>query len=341
MKIKTITNQNSQISFKGMYNNKLLLKSLKLASDNGTLFNATATLVLSSVARPIAIISTPKTDKENKKLACAKALSSTAVGYLIMMLASLPVAKAIRKIDNKPPEFLKESTIKNLQANAKSLTTSKIYSFATQLFKLGVGFIIAAPKSALTCALIPAVMLLFPKQKQKQKDGTNSKVTSKVISFKGLYNNATESLAKGIGKIIDTKPLQNFVKKYYETNYAQHITSLTDTLLTLAFVQQTAKSKKIEQKRKKPLIYNSLISTGLCIAGGYALNSATKKSTAKFIDKFKQINKDLPELEKYVEGIKIAKPALLLGIIYYIFIPVISTFLADRTYTEHRPNLLK
>ncbi len=94
-------------------------------------------------------------------------------------------------------------------------------------------------------------------------------------------------------------------------------------------------------RNEKPLIYNSLISTGLCIAGGYALNGATSKSTEKFIDKFKKINKDLPELEKYVEGIKIAKPALLIGGIYYILIPIISTFLADRTDTVHRPNLLK
>ncbi len=341
MKINTITNQNKIPSFKGFYNNKLLLKSLKFAADNGTLFNATASLMLSSVARPVAIMSTPKTDKENKKLACAKALSSTITGYLIMLLASSPVARAVEKIDKNPLKFLKKETVKNLKGNSKTLVSSKIYSFATQLFKLGVGFVIAAPKSALTCALIPAVMLLFGKR--KHKDHIN-KPTSKTISFKGIYNNATELLAKGIGKVIDTKPLQNFAKKYYETNYAQHITSLTDTLLTLAFVQQTVKSKKIEQKRKKPLIYNSLISTGLCIGGGYAINSATKKSTEKFIDKFKIVNRGLPEIEKYIEGIKIAKPALLIGGIYYILIPVISTFLADRTDNMHKfekPQLLK
>ena len=46
---------------------------------------------------------------------------------------------------------------------------------------------------------------------------------------------------------------------------------------------------------------------------------------------FKEVNKNLPELEKYVQGIQIAKPALILGGIYYIIIPVISTFFADRT----------
>ncbi len=99
-----------------------------MAADNGTLFNASASLVLSSIARPIAIMSTPKTDKENKKLACAKALSSTAVGYLIMFLASLPVAKAVRKIDNNPSAFLKKSTIKNLQGNAKKALQHQKYT---------------------------------------------------------------------------------------------------------------------------------------------------------------------------------------------------------------------
>ena len=340
MKINTITNQNTTPSFKGLYNNKLLLKSLKFAANNGTLFNATVSLMLSSVARPIAIMSTPKTDKENKKLACAKALSSTITGYLIMLCASLPVARAVKKIDKNPSKLLKQDTIKNLKGNAKTLALSKIYSFASQIFKLGTGLVIAYPKSVLTCALIPFVKVLFDKKNKPSQNEQKTKKSS-VISFKGFYNNSAETLAKGIGKIMDKKPFQTFAKKYCDTNYPQHITSLTDVLLTFAFVRQTKKSKNIEQKRKKPLIYNSLISTGLCIAGGYALNSATKKSTNKFIEKFKTVNKHLPEIEKYVEGIKIAKPALLLGIIYYIFIPVISTFLADRTDNIHRPNLLK
>ena len=332
-----------KVNFNGIYTNKLLLKSLKLAAKNGTLFSATASLFLSTAARPIAIMSTPKTDRENKKIACAKSLSSSIVGYLIMLASSLPVSKAIEKIDKNPLKYLKKETIKNLQGSSKFLNQSKIYSFASQIFKLGVGLIIAAPKSALTCVMIPFIAGVFPGQKS-QKQESDSIKKSKVISFKGIYNKVSEKLAKGIGKIIDKKLFQNFAKKYYDTNYAQHITSLTDIVLTLSFVQQTAKNKKIEEKRKKPLIYNSIISTGLCLTGGYAVNSATNKSTEKFINKFRAINKNLPELEKYIEGIKIAKPVLILGAIYYMFIPVISTFLADRTEIKgklEKPRLLK
>lgn len=105
---------------------------------------------------------------------------------------------------------------------------------------------------------------------------------------------------------------------------------LIDAFATGVFMMQTAKSKKIEQDRKKALIYNAGISTGLCIAGSYVLDKALKKPTEKFIENFRQANKNSPKLEKYVQGIKIAKPALILGGIYYIAIPFVSTFLADR-----------
>ena len=75
-------------------------------------------------------------------------------------------------------------------------------------------------------------------------------------------------------------------------------------------------------------MYNAGISTGLCIAAGYLVNSII--SDDKIITKFVQANKNSPKLEKYIEGIKIAKPALILSGIYYILIPLISTFTADR-----------
>lgn len=324
-----------QPSFKGLYNNKLLLKGLECAADNGALFSATASLVLSCAARPLAIMATPKTDNENKKIACAKSVASSAVGYMVMFFASLPIAKAVKKINENPIQFLKKATIKNLKENAPSLLESKSYQLATQLFKLGIGFVIAAPKSALTCVLIPPIMsFLFPPKKPDSP--IQQRRNSKVISFKGLYNSASEKLAKGIGQIINTKPIQDFARKFSETNFALHIMNTTDVLLTWAFVQQTKRSKKIEESRKKALIYNTEISTALSIAGGYTINHFTKKPTEKFIQKFSAIHKDSPKLEKYIEGIKIAKPVLILGSIYYIIIPVISTFFADRADVKNQ-----
>ena len=325
-------------NFKSAYNNKMLLKGLEFAANNSALFCATTSLVFSTIARPAAILATPKTDKKNKRYACAKSLASSAVGYLIMFAASNPVARAIKKIDTNPSEFLNKSAVKNLKSGSKTLAKSNVYQFATQLFKLGLGFVIAVPKSALTCFLIPPIMSLFFKD-TKNNPHSKPKTHSSVISFKGVYNAATEKIARGIGKILNTKPLQKFAKKYADTNFAQHIMNMTDVVLTAAFINSAAKNKKIENDRKKALIYNSAISTGLSIAGGYAIHHYTKKPTEKFIQKFKEANKNSPLLEKYIEGIKIAKPALILGGIYYIFIPVISTFLADRADKKHNIKL--
>ena len=330
-----------------IYSNKILLNSLKFAAKNSTLFSATASLALSTIARPISIMTTPNTDMENKKLACAKSFSSSAVGYMVMLTSSLPVAAAVKKIDENPTKYLKQRTINYLKGSADAVTKSGKYAFATQLFKLGLGFVIAAPKSILTCALIPPIMSGIFRQKNTEQN-TPATVQKKEISFSGLdntitkqtknitrsaqtaYDNFTELLAKGFSKIIDTKPIQNTAEKYSETNFAQHIMSATDIVSTLAFVNQTAKSKGIKEDRKKTLINNSLISTGLCIGGGYGLNHILKKPTEKYIEKFKEINKNLPDLERYIEGIKIAKPALILGGIYYIAIPAIATFFAER-----------
>ena len=296
-----------------IYTNRIFKKGLEFASNKSAIFVGSVSLALSTIARPIAILSTPNTNKENKKYACIKSFASTAVGYGLMLGASLPVSNALKEIDKNKTKYLKPQTLKRL-------STPKKYAFATQLFNLGLGFLIAIPKSILTCALIPPFMAkIFPKKENQQKN----------VSFTG-------NLSKGIGKLIDTNAVQKLTEKFYNTNFEQHIMCLTDVVATGAFITQTAKNKKIEQDRKKALMYNAGISTGLCIAGSYIIDKALKKPTEKFIENFRKANKNSPKLEKYVEGIRVAKPALILGGIYYIIIPVISTFLADR-FDKNKP----
>lgn len=298
-----------------IYTNRIFKKGLEFASNKSAIFVGSVSLALSTIARPIAILSTPNTNKENKKYACIKSFASTAVGYGLMLGASLPVSNALNEIDKNKTKYLKPQTLKRL-------STPKKYAFATQLFNLGLGFLIAIPKSILTCALIPPFMAkIFPKKENQQKN----------ISFTG-------NLSKGIGKLIDTNAVQKLTEKFHNTNFEQHIMCLTDVVATGAFITQTAKNKKIEQDRKKALMYNAGISTGLCIAGSYIIDKALKKPTEKFIENFRKANKNSPKLEKYVEGIRVAKPALILGGIYYIIIPVISTFLADR-FDKNKPIL--
>ena len=313
---------NSNITFQGLYTNKTFKKGLEFAAENGALFSAATIFGCSVGVRPLSIWMTPHVDKENKKVLCAKSIASSFAGYLMMFGISKPVANSIKKIDKNPEKYLSSKTVQNLKEESKTLQYSKAYTFATQMFKLGLGVVTAVPKALLTVAGLPVVMKkVFP-----QKQETNQQN----ISFRGKK----DGLAKNIAKVINQDGMQNFSKKYKDSNFPMHIVALTDVLTTATFIHETNRSKKIEEKRKKTLAYNAAISTGLSILSGYIIDKLLDKPTEKFIQNFRKANKGLPNVEKQVEGIRIAKPILIMAGIYYTLIPFMSAFLSEKA--EHK-----
>lgn len=313
---------NSNITFQGLYTNKTFKKGLEFAAENGALFSAATIFGCSVGVRPLSIWMTPYVDKENKKVLCAKSIASSFAGYLMMLGISKPVANSIKKIDKNPEKYLSSKTVQNLKEESKTLQYSKAYTFATQMFKLGLGVVTAVPKALLTVAGLPVVMKkVFP-----QKQETNQQN----ISFRGKK----DGLAKNIAKVINQDGMQNFSKKYKDSNFPMHIVALTDILTTATFIHETNRGKKIKEERKKTLAYNAAISTGLSILSSYVVDKLLDKPTEKFIENFKKANKGLPNVEKQVEGIRIAKPILIMAGIYYTLIPFLSAFLSEKA--EHK-----
>ena len=313
---------NSNITFQGLYTNKTFKKGLEFAAENGALFSAATIFGCSVGVRPLSIWMTPHVDKENKKVLCAKSIASSFAGYLMMLGISKPVANSIKKIDKNPEKYLSSKTVQNLKEESKTLQYSKAYIFATQMFKLGLGVVTAVPKALLTVAGLPVVMKkVFPQEQEKHQQN---------ISFKGKKN----GLAKNIAKVINQDGMQKFSKKYKDSNFPMHIVALTDVLTTATFIHETNRSKKIEEERKKTLAYNAAISTGLSILSSYVVDKLLDKPTEKFIENFKKANKGLPNVEKQVEGIRIAKPILIMAGIYYTLIPFLSAFLSEKA--EHK-----
>ena len=339
-------------------------KGLELVANNGAGFMAGTQLAFATVVRPMSIISTPKTDKENKKLACAKSFASSLTNYLMVLAVSLPIARNVKKIDNNPEKYLKSSTIKNMKEGVKPLFESKTYQFATQMFKLGSNALTAVPRAVVTCAMIPPMLALIKgergkwgkwgknneitannelKQKLQTKENVvleqeknlidrklneNSSLKNDSPSFKGGLKGF--NIAKKMGKIIDTTFMQKFSARFKDTNFPMHTMAVTDSLTTATLCYEVNRNKKIDNDRKKVLNNNALISTGLGILSGYFVDKLTDKPTEKFIKKFSEINRHDKKLSKYVEGIKIAKPTILYAGVYYTVIPLVSTFLAER-----------
>lgn len=313
-------NSDRDISFKSIYTNRAVKRGLEFASSNGALFGASATVAF-SIMRPFSIMYTPKTDLENRKIAAGKSITSSLINFLLMLLVSVPLAKSIKEIDKNPKKYLSTDAIKLLKDKNKQITDSKGYIFATQLFKLGIAGVVAVPKAIMTASGMPYIVNSLSTNK---KDGEN-------ISFKGRFS---EQTAKHISNTLNKSSMLKFIDKYKDSNFPMHITALTDTIATLAFIHQAKNSKKIDETRKNTLIYNAGISTLLSIIGGYTADKLLDKPTKNFIKKYKEKNCNDKNLGKQLQGIKIAKPFLILGTIYYILIPLISTFLAEKAYEK-------
>ena len=342
MKINTVNYNNQNTAFKSIWTNKAVLKGFETISDHSASFIAATSLAMASFVRPISIAHTPNVKKENKEHAIANSIASGLIKFAMVEAIALPIENSIKKIDKNPQKYLTQKTIDTFQSGAKSLSESGNYKFATQFIKQSSGFITAIPKSILTVALIPPIIKFIFGDKKKSNLNEEHSVYNQPNrifdndfpnnkpSFKGII---TEKAAIGIGKILNNSLVQNAAQKFStnSANITRNMVIATDLLLSGSFALRTMKSEKIDKDRKKPLIVNNLISTGISVAGGYSIDKAVKKGTDKFIDKFARINKDNPKLAKYIEGINILRPTIIFAAIYYGILPIISTFIADKT----------
>lgn len=314
-------------NFKGsFYNSKPVLNGLKYASEHAAIVTAGTTFALSSIVRPVVTLLTPNVKKEDKQNAFAKSLAAGTLGLTLTSLVFAPIAKSFDNITKNPSSFLSTKTVKTLKNGSKNLDSSSAYNFIKQLVKLSPQILVVIPKTALTCALIPPLTKLFFKNGNKKTETTEKSNPS----FKG----ATDKLSKKLANIIENKKLQEVALKYNESNFIQHVLSLKDVFAASCFAASTMLNPQIKKTDKKPLIYNVFISTGLTITGSYAVNKAIEKPCQKFVENFKKANKNDKDLYKYLAGLKVIKPILIMGTLYYGVIPMLSTFFAGKLSSQ-------
>lgn len=331
-----------QPSFKGVLSNRYLLSGLKKISEHGTSFVAVTSFVMSSGVRTFSILNTPGVEKENKHYAAANSIGSGLVKFGIVEAVALPLENIIKKIDKNPEKYLKETAVKSYMNGAKQFCESRSYRFVTQIIKQSAGLVTAIPKSLLTVLLIPFIKDGFFPQQQKirfKKDKIDSMSADRQPASKHPFSrhpsfkhSLPEFFAKQTGKLLSREDVQKFAQKYcvHDKDISKHMTAATDILLTTASAIGIAQSEKIKENRKRPLIFNNIISTAATLLFGYGIDRAAKRGTDKFIEKFSRINKNDINLPKYIEGINILRPTLIFALIYYGLLPVFSTFMAER-----------
>ncbi len=329
-----IATSRNNVAFKGLMTNKVVLKGLEKVSDHGATFSAGLCTIMPLTIRPLAIMSTPNVEKENKLYACANSICSGLAKFGIIAAISLPIEYAVKKIDENPQKFLDENVIKKWTKKNSNIIDSKGYKVASQMIKLGSGFITAIPKSMITIALIPLIMgkLFNHKFSQKALNPEEENQSTKPTFTGGIGENLSKGIGKLLNKILKNQTFETFITKNQnaEKDIAKHMSASTDILLSGTFTYQTINSKKIKEDRKKTLIYNNVISTAITILGGYGIDRLVKNKTDKFVQDFSKLHKNDPKLQKYVQGINIVRPALIFAGIYYIILPMFSTYMAEK-----------
>ncbi|MDD3593283.1 MAG: hypothetical protein PHX18_01500 [Candidatus Gastranaerophilales bacterium] len=150
------------------------------------------------------------------------------------------------------------------------------------------------------------------------------------------YDKFTDVVAIGVGKAIDTTPVRKFAEKFHTTNLAAYMFALTGVMLSTFQIISIAKSPKIKEERKKPLMLKGLISCVAATVGGFTIDKLLDKPLDKYAKKFAEMHAKNPNLHKYMEGIKIAKSALVFGMLYRFIVPVISTFCAQKIVDKQK-----
>ena len=148
-----------------------------------------------------------------------------------------------------------------------NILNSKKYQLATEFLKLGLGFILAAPKAILTILTLP-----FVNQKIFSNTTTDTDLKQNSIAFK-----SKENFTKHFAKFLSKDSVYKLAKKYENSNFPLHITAASDVLTASTFIVSANKNKKIKNERKKSLIYNTAISTTLSLIATYGIEKLTKK----------------------------------------------------------------
>ena len=100
------------------------------------------------------------------------------------------------------------------------------------------------------------------------------------------------------------------------------------------YMYNVARSKKIEEEQKKPLMLNMFIGTVLSTAGGYALNGAIDKKLKPFEAAIKKIHKE--KADDIMKGFKIAKSLMVFQLLYRFVCPVVATPIANHISNKLR-----
>ncbi len=210
-----ITKKPAEINFSGLlsakkpfniYTSPRVKRFLELAHNNPAIFNAVFSLGLTCILRPASIMVLPSDKKhaDDNKYASAHSIASGIIAYGLSVVLLSPISDGFKKIGDGFEKIATNQTLNNLDRLLKNpklnyLKDEKAISAAGSIIKMLPETIIAAPRAAITIALIPPILKYVFGWEKKKKDTSIDSFSNNymAINFKG--DNHTKSAAfKGV-----------------------------------------------------------------------------------------------------------------------------------------------
>lgn len=337
--------------------NKYFNKFLDILADNSLNADALIALGLTTIARPASIYIIPAKDEKEKKKNNYQVGHSIATGILGLgttISVAEPVKRGVKKLMKNPEKYMKNDTsyIKNNERVFKE-TAGRLHQPIFLPVRAALTIMIVKPIleslglskdghatiSAQDKAKMDFSFMSFKGLNEKKTFNRFTNINSsaqknnKNVAFKGAGSAVTEGIAKGVGKIADTKGFRKFIEWFKEKNqWFPHLIAAESLWLSGFYMQQTAKSKKIEKDQKLPMILNQGITAVLCTIGAYKLDGVINKKLDKYKDVYKRMNPQLEEkvMNRRLTGIRLLGPIVIFTTIYRFVGPVLVTPIANK-----------
>ena len=337
--------------------NKSFNKFLDILADNSLIADALIALGLTTIARPASIYVIPAKDEQEKKknnYQVAHSIATGVLGLATTIAVAEPIKRGVKKLMKNPEKYMKNdaSYIKNNERVFKE-TAGRLHQPIFLPLRAALTIMIVKPIleslglskdghatiSAQDKAKMDFSFMSFKGLNEKKTFNRFTNINSsaqknnKNVAFKGAGSAVTEGIAKGVGKIADTKGFRKFIEWFKEKNqWFPHLIAAESLWLSGFYMQQTAKSKKIEKDQKLPMILNQGITAVLCTIGAYKLDGVINKKLDKYKDVYKRMNPQLEEkvMNRRLTGIRLLGPIVIFTTIYRFVGPVLVTPIANK-----------
>lgn len=155
----------------------------------------------------------------------------------------------------------------------------------------------------------------------------------KIMSpYSKFMDKVKTKLAHGLAKILETKTVENIMRKTRNKNMVAHLSALTGVVLSGFYMKKTLENDKLDIDKKMTLAINQGVVCVLSTIAAYTLDGLTNKKVNKFTDKYWAAHLHEPQETLYIykNGINAAKKIMIFGLIYRFIAPVFATPIANK-----------